>query len=97
VDQADRRCLSVITPWEIHVKKVFRDRHTLKVMENWRERITVNPSVCHGEACIKGTRIMVSVVVDNVAAGVERSEILASYPSLHETDIGAALSYGADD
>ncbi len=40
---------------------------------------------------------MVSVVVDNVAAGVERSEILASYPSLHETDIGAALSYGADD
>ena len=39
-------------------------------MSNWRERITVDPKVCHGQACIKGTRIMVSVVLDNVAAGV---------------------------
>ena len=35
----------------------------------WQERITVNPAVCHGKACIRGTRVMVSVVLDNLAAG----------------------------
>jgi uncharacterized protein (DUF433 family) len=66
------------------------------VMENWRERISVNPAVCHGKACIRGTRIMVSVVLDNVAAGIPRSEILASYPSLKPEDIDAALAYAAE-
>jgi uncharacterized protein (DUF433 family) len=36
---------------------------------DWRERITVDPTVCHGQACIKGTRVMVSVVLDNLGAG----------------------------
>ena len=54
----------------------------LGVMGHWRERISVDPAVCHGKACVRGTRIMVSVILDNVAAGVPRSEILASYPSL---------------
>ena len=66
------------------------------VMENWRDRISVNPAVCHGKACIRGTRIMVSVVLDNVAAGIPRSEILASYPSLRQEDIEAALAYAAE-
>jgi uncharacterized protein (DUF433 family) len=35
---------------------------------NWRERITATPLVCHGKACIKGTRIMVSVILDNLAS-----------------------------
>ena len=65
-------------------------------MENWRERISVNPAVCHGKACIRGTRIMVSVVLDNVAAGIPRSEILASYPPLKPEDIDAALAYAAE-
>ncbi|PWU01763.1 MAG: hypothetical protein C5B51_22245 [Terriglobia bacterium] len=65
-------------------------------MENWRDRITVNPAVCHGRACIRGTRIMVSVVLDNVAADIPRSEILASYPSLKPEDIEAALEYAAE-
>jgi uncharacterized protein (DUF433 family) len=51
-------------------------------MENWKERISVNPAVCHGKACIRGTRVMVSVILDNLAAGTARSEILAGYPSL---------------
>jgi uncharacterized protein (DUF433 family) len=42
----------------------------------------VGPAVCHGKACIKGTRIMVSVVLDNLAAGLTADEILHSYPSL---------------
>ena len=66
------------------------------VMENWRDRISVNPAVCHGKACIRGTRIMVSVVLDNLATGIPRSEILASYPSLKPDDIDAALEYAAE-
>jgi len=65
-------------------------------MENWKERITVKPEVCHGKACIRGTRIMVSVIVDNVAAGVPRAEILASYPAIVSEDIDAALAYAAE-
>jgi len=65
-------------------------------MESWRERISVNPKVCHGKACIRGTRIMVSVVVDNVAAGVAREEIMRSYPPLTKADIDAALAYAAE-
>lgn len=63
---------------------------------NWRDRISVDPSICHGKACIKGTRIMVSVILDNLAAGVTPEEILANYPSLAALDIQAAISYAAD-
>ena len=62
----------------------------------WRERITVDPAVCHGQACIKGTRIMVAVVLDNLAAGVQTDEILRSYPSLKAEDVQAAMAYAAD-
>lgn len=63
---------------------------------NWRERITTDPGVCHGRVCIRGTRIMVSVVLDNVAVGVPFDEILASYPALRREDIQAALAYAAE-
>jgi uncharacterized protein (DUF433 family) len=65
-------------------------------MENWKERISVDPAVCHGKACIRGTRIMVSVILDNVAAGIPRNEILASYPPTKPEDIDAALAYAAE-
>ncbi|MBL8291484.1 MAG: DUF433 domain-containing protein [Bryobacterales bacterium] len=65
-------------------------------MVSWKERISVNPTVCHGKACIRGTRIMVSVVLDNLAAGVDRGGILASYPSLRPADLDAALAYAAE-
>ena len=63
---------------------------------NWRDHITVDPNVCHGKACIKGTRIMVSVVLDNVAAGLTPNEIIASYPSLKQEDIQATVAYAAE-
>jgi uncharacterized protein (DUF433 family) len=63
---------------------------------NWRERITVDPLVCHGKACIKGTRIMVSVILDNLAEGASEKEILTSYPSLSSEDIKAAIAYAAE-
>ncbi len=63
---------------------------------NWQERITVDPGICHGKACITGTRIMVSVILDNLAAGLGRDEILKSYPSLAAADIEAAMAYAAE-
>jgi len=59
------------------------------------ERITVDPSIYHGKACIKGTRIPVSVILDNLAAGNSKEEILRSYPSLTPEDIQASVAYGA--
>jgi uncharacterized protein (DUF433 family) len=63
---------------------------------DWREYITVDPTVCHGRACIKGTRIMVSVVLDNLAADLTPDEIVASYPSLSREAVLAAMTYAAE-
>jgi uncharacterized protein (DUF433 family) len=63
---------------------------------NWQDYITVDPAVCHGKACIKGTRIMVSVVLDNLAAGLTPDEILRSYPPLSREAIQAAIAYAAE-
>jgi uncharacterized protein (DUF433 family) len=65
-------------------------------MMQWQERIDSDPLVCHGRACIKGTRIMVSVILDNLAANLSMEEILESYPSLTTADIQAAISYAAE-
>jgi uncharacterized protein (DUF433 family) len=63
---------------------------------NWQDRITVDPRVCHGKACIRGTRVMVSVILDNLAANVPTEEILRSYPTLRPEDVQAAIAYAAD-
>ena len=65
-------------------------------MKDWRERITIDPNVCHGKPCIVGTRIWVSLIVDNLAAGATDDEILESYPSLIKDDVKAALAYAAE-
>ena len=65
-------------------------------MTDWKSRVTVDPQVCHGEAVIRGTRIPVSVILDNVAARVPEHEILISYPSLTSDDIDAAMAYAAE-
>ncbi len=62
----------------------------------WRDHISVHPNVCHGQACFKGTRVPVSVVLDNLAAGVLAEEILRSYPSLRPESIRAAIAYAAE-
>ena len=63
---------------------------------DWQGHITVDPSVCHGQACLTGTRILVSVILDNLAAGVPEEEILASYPRLTSQSIQACIAYAAD-
>lgn len=70
-------------------------RPTLDGM-NWTERITAEPNICHGKACIRGTRVMVSVVLDNLAAGLSPADIVRSYPSLHPDDVAAAMGYAAE-
>jgi uncharacterized protein (DUF433 family) len=62
----------------------------------WRDVITVDPNVCHGQACVAGTRIPVSVVLDNLAARVPVEEILRSYPTLTPRAIDACIAYAAD-
>lgn len=62
----------------------------------WQDYITVDPEVCHGQACFKGTRVLVSVVLDNLAAGIEAEGILQDYPSLTREAIQAALAFAAD-
>lgn len=64
--------------------------------DDWRVRISADPNVCHGKVCIKGTRIMVSVILDNLAGGISTETILRSYPTLKAEDIQAALSYAAE-
>ena len=61
----------------------------------WQDRITVNPAICHGKACIRGTRIMVSVVLDNLANGETEEEIMRGY-HLDREDIQAAIQYAAE-
>ena len=58
-------------------------------------RITMDPQVCGGRPCLRGMRIRVSDVLDLLAAGASREEILADYPYLDDADISAALAYAA--
>jgi uncharacterized protein (DUF433 family) len=63
---------------------------------DWQNYITVDPNICHGKACITGTRIMVSVVLDNLAVDLAPDEILSSYPSLTREAIQAAIAYATE-
>lgn len=60
------------------------------------ERITIDPRICGGKPCIKGTRIWVSLILDLLAGGVVEAELLAEYPQLTHEDVLAAIAYGAE-
>ncbi|MBI5114868.1 DUF433 domain-containing protein [Candidatus Poribacteria bacterium] len=60
------------------------------------QRISVDPTVCFGKPCIKGTRIWVSLILDFLANGMSIEEVLAEYPQLTEADVRAAIAYGAE-
>jgi uncharacterized protein (DUF433 family) len=61
----------------------------------WYDKITTDPEVCHGEACVKGTRIPVHLIVRMLANGDTVDDLLAEYPSLTREDIMACLDYAA--
>ena len=60
------------------------------------DRIAIDPQVCFGKPCIKGTRIWVSLILNFLASGESEAHILAAYPQLEPDDIRAALAYAAD-
>jgi uncharacterized protein (DUF433 family) len=59
-------------------------------------RISVDPRICFGKPCIRGTRIWVSLLLDFLAAGATIDEILEDYPQLKREDVLAAIAYGAE-
>jgi uncharacterized protein (DUF433 family) len=61
----------------------------------WRERISIDPDVCHGKPCIRGTRILVSTILDWLQAGEDMEIILGQFPALQVADIRAAIGYAA--
>ena len=65
-------------------------------MTDWREHLTSDPKVCGGQLCAKGTRVFVTVILDNLAEGLGREEILRSYSTLEPIHIDAALAYAAE-
>ena len=64
-------------------------------MVEWREHLTNDPEVCGGELCARGTRVLVTNILDSLAEGATHEEILRSYPSLKPERIKAALVYAA--
>lgn len=60
------------------------------------ERISIDPGVCFGRPCIKGTRIWVSLILDSLAAGTTEDQILREYPQLTHEDILASIAYGSE-
>ena len=65
-------------------------------MVDWRQYLSSDPQVCHGQLCAKGTRVLVTNILDSLAEGSSREEILRSYPSLKPEHIDAAIAYAAE-
>jgi uncharacterized protein (DUF433 family) len=63
---------------------------------DWRQQLKSDPNICGGQLCAGGTRIPVTVILDSIAEGSSREEILKSYPSLRPEHIEAALAYAAE-
>ena len=62
----------------------------------WQERVVIDPTLHHGDPCIKGTRIPVATILGSLADGMYPDEIRTAYPQLVMEDIQAALAYAAE-
>jgi uncharacterized protein (DUF433 family) len=63
---------------------------------DWRAHISIDPGICRGKACVKGTRVPVTVILDNLAAGLTPDDLLQSYPTLTIDGVRAAVAYAAE-
>ena len=61
----------------------------------WQDRISIKPDVCHGKACIKDTRVMVSVILANLSEGESYESIISSY-HITRVDIDASIGFAAE-
>jgi len=66
-----------------------------EVTVEWQQHIVVDPRICHGQPCFKGTRVLVSVVLDHLAAGQSSVEVQADFPTLGADAVPAALAFAA--
>ena len=64
-------------------------------MSTFRDRITINPAICHGKPTVRGLRYPVEMILDLLSAGMSHEEILGDYPDLEREDILAVLEYAA--
>jgi uncharacterized protein (DUF433 family) len=65
-------------------------------MTEWREHLSSDPTICGGQLCAGGTRVLVTSILDSLAEGASREAILRSYPTLRPVHIDAALAYAAE-
>lgn len=65
-------------------------------MIQWRDYLVSNSAICSGQLCAVGTRVLVTNILDSMAEGATREEILGSYPSLRPEHIDAAIAYAAE-
>lgn len=65
-------------------------------MANQLDRISIDPAVCGGKPCVRGTRIWVALILDLLAGGMSEAQLRAEYPQLTHDDILAAIAYGAE-
>ena len=65
-------------------------------MINLLDRIRIDPAICGGKPCIRGTRIWVSLILDLLAGGMSEDELRTEYPGLQHEDVLAAIAYGAE-
>ncbi len=63
---------------------------------DWRERIVLDPAIHHGDPCIKGSRVPVSIIVGSIVNGDTFEQLIAAYPQLTADDIKAALKFAAE-
>ena len=63
---------------------------------DWRDYISSDPMICHGKACITGTRVMVTIILDSLADGASVEDIMRSYPSVSRQAVQATLHYAAE-
>jgi uncharacterized protein (DUF433 family) len=65
-------------------------------MNTLLDRIIIDPRICGGKPCVRGTRIWVSLILDLLADGMTEAELLVEYPQLVHEDVLAAIAYGAE-
>ena len=78
------------------IKSIFGDKVKTMGREDLIKRISIDPNICFGKPCIRGTRLWVSLILDNLAEGVTEEKLLEEYPKLTHDDVLAAIAYGAE-
>ncbi len=65
-------------------------------MGDWRDRISIDPAVHHGDPCVRGTRVPISVIIGSIAEGDTIETILEEFPAITREDVQAALKFAAE-